>query len=380
MTINRPSLKPPFRDKIALLRGMFTNEYAYIGPFHVTIDTSKQCNLKCLGCRYQDRQIDFTSLGGQNVINISIDMIKQLFNDLKPMGTNAIILTGEGEPFLHPQLFDIISEVKKNRYHLTLRTNGTLLSESKAHKLIDNKVDILKVSLWATKPDEYQQLYPGVSSELFQKTLDGLKMVSRIKKIRKSQFPRVVIHQVINKYNYQTIHNMIDLAHNANCNSVYFAPFKAWEGKLTNTFLSSEEENILFDLLVSAKNKAEALNIGHNIDSALLRFKTGPNVWESFPCYLGWFHARIKLDGTVLPCDPCGIKMGNLNDNRIFDIWNSTEYRKFRKKGLTYKGLLKLNQNSDCSYCCHLANNARIHKIVKWIRPILIQKGDDDDV
>jgi MoaA/NifB/PqqE/SkfB family radical SAM enzyme len=373
--MQRPRLKPTLGDKIALVRGIITGERARIGPFHVTIDASSRCNLRCLGCRYQDPQINFPSPGEESQKDIPFELIQLLCAELKEMGTNAMILTGEGEPFLHPQLSEIIAAIKSNGYHLTLRTNGTLMTEENVHHLIDNEVDILKVSLWASDQVEYQKLYPGVRPETFEKTLDGFCLVDRIKRERKSPLPKLAIHHVVTRHNYRTVDRMIDLAHSKGVDAVYFAPFKAWQGTLTDEFVPEANGAELKRLLNIAREKAGDLGVEHNIQGALLRFEVGNNVWETFPCYIGWFHARVKLDGTVLPCDPYEKPMGNLKRNGIREIWEGPRYREFRRRGLTCASLAELGKYSDCGFCCHLVNNARFHSAAKWLKPFIFRNG-----
>lgn len=361
-------LKTILFDKIALLRGLLTKEYAYVGPLHITIDTTRRCNLRCLGCRYQDPRVNFPSTGGQKGMDVSLDLLKQLCKDAKPMGTNAMILTGEGEPFLHPQYPDVISTIKESGYHLTARTNGTLMKDEIIHKMIDLKVDVLKVSLWATSIEEYQHLYPGVNTDNFNKIIEGLKRVAHIKQERRSELPSLIIHQVVNKYNFSTVEKMVDLIHQAGCDGLYFAPFKAWKGALTSVFLSTDEEKELERQMVIARKKMSTLGIQHNVPTALLRFKTGNEVWKKYPCYVAWFHARVKLDGTVIPCDPYTVAVGNLNQERMPQIWNNEHYRNFRRKTLSREGLVDICRESDCGFCCHLGYNARIHRVGKWLK------------
>ena len=72
------------------------------------------------------------------------------------MGTRQIILCGDGEPFLHPRLFDLISVAKDAGFHVMLYTNGTLLDEVRLKYLIDLRLDILKVSMYASLLEEYK--------------------------------------------------------------------------------------------------------------------------------------------------------------------------------------------------------------------------------
>lgn len=39
-------------QKIKLLQGLLTGEYAHTGPFHAVVGLTSRCNLRCVGCRY----------------------------------------------------------------------------------------------------------------------------------------------------------------------------------------------------------------------------------------------------------------------------------------------------------------------------------------
>ena len=352
-----------------LLRGLLTAEKAYTGPYHVTVDLTSRCNMHCLGCRYNSPQVDFPYPGDKSIPDIPFDLIKQLCTDLKFSGTNDIILTGEGEPLLHPRVFDIISEIKTTGFYLTLITNGTLFNQDVVNKLIDARLDSLKVSLWASSPEQYRLCYPGTNPQNFEKTIEGLKLFASIKTERKSTLPVVIMHHVINRYNYRHILEMVDLAKETGCDALAFAPFKAWKGHLKEASISPEEVTLLEDLLNRARKRLNGSNIRHNVSDALLRFRIGEKVWEQLPCYIAWFHSRIKLDGTVLPCDPCDLPMGNLHEKTLPEIWNDRKYREFRNNALTREGLSAMGKYLDCGYCCHLVHNARINRFFRWIPP-----------
>ena len=91
------------------------------------------------------------------------------------MGTKNLILTGEGEPFLHPRMFDLISVAKRSGFNIILFTNGTLLNESSIQSLLVSRLDVLKVSLWARSPEEYSKNYPGAKSDNFARLVADKK-------------------------------------------------------------------------------------------------------------------------------------------------------------------------------------------------------------
>ena len=146
-------------EKIKLLRGLLTGEVAKTGPFYVDIDLTRRCNLQCLGCPYHSPHVNDTSPQNPAVMDLSIDFFKRLCNELKRMNTHGLILQGAGEPLLHPDVFEMISTAKAAGFHVTLITNGTLLDRETIEALIDARLDTLKVSLWASSAEQYQQNY-----------------------------------------------------------------------------------------------------------------------------------------------------------------------------------------------------------------------------
>ena len=75
------------------------------------------------------------------------------------------------------------------------------------------------------------------------------------------------------------------------------------------------------------------------------------------------------MDGTVLPCGDCNLVMGNLYDNSLEEIWNGPAYRAFRRQTWTRAGLRALGRQCDCAFCCHVLDNARVHRFFKWVAP-----------
>jgi MoaA/NifB/PqqE/SkfB family radical SAM enzyme len=359
---------------MALLKGLFTGEYAYAGPFHVTVDLTRTCNLSCLGCRYQCPDVNFPSSAEDHTVrNLSVDLFKTLCADLKQMGTTDVIFTGEGEPLLHPRFLDLVREAKASGFYLTLITNGTLLNSEIIQALIDARLDAIKVSLWASSIDQYTRNYPGTNPDYFIKVVDRLRLLTSIKRERESEFPVVYIHHVVNRHNFQTVERMVDLARETGCDRLSFAPFKAWKGDLKSASLSADAQKALEYTLATTGKETNTVPLKLNVEDALLRYRIGERVWEKLPCYIAWFHARVKIDGTVLPCDPCDSeagKMGSLIEEGFPEIWNGPAYRAFRRKVLTREGLSAMHGRCDCGFCCHLVHNAQIHRIFRYVAPV----------
>jgi MoaA/NifB/PqqE/SkfB family radical SAM enzyme len=359
-----------FGKKISFLRSLMGKEYAYSGPFHVTVDVTRRCNLNCIGCRYHSKAIEnIQSPGNQEVLDIDPLLFKKLCRELAALGTKAIELTGEGEPLVNKNLFNLISIAKENNLNVTVFSNGTLLDSQHIESLFDSQLGCLKVSLWAATKHVYESNYPGTNPDYFDKIIDGLSRLASVKKARSIVKPSVIIHHPINRNNYRTLEEFVALAHKTGCDGVSFSPLKTRRGGLISVSLQPEEEKAVLSCLSSLESKANALGLKHNIKDTLRRYEVGEAVWRTFPCYVGFLMTRVKVDGTLVPCNPCNIPMGKLNDSSFGEIWNNDAYKTFRRTTITRQGLESMEADCDCGFCCYLNDNWRVHHVFKWISP-----------
>lgn len=361
-----------FYEKMKLLKGLLSGDVAYTGPFFVNVDLTSRCNLQCIGCRFHSPLLNEPSPRDIcDIEDMPLSFFERLCKELKTIGTKSITLTGEGEPFLHPFLSDIISEAKRGGFHVTLVTNGTLLNKSIIEHLINSRLDILKVSLWAGTPREYEKNYPETKLIFLSKVTKGLKLLADLKTEQNSKFPFVVLHYPINRYNYKTIDAMVDLAHATGSNALSFSPFKTFRGKFDSLALTQDDEKIVRNSLLKINERSNSLSVKYNIKEVIQRYDIGADVWQKLPCYIAWLHARVLVDGTVFACHRSNLSMGNLNENSLYEIWNGSAYRKFRRKATNLKGLASLSENCDCNFCGFIINNVDIHKLFKWFSPFV---------
>jgi radical SAM protein with 4Fe4S-binding SPASM domain len=89
------------------------------------------------------------------------------------------------------------------------------------------------------------------------------------------------------------------------------------------------------------------------VNPNLRRYEYLPNSWERertvLHCSRIWHMANIQSDGDVVPCCndyDSSMKIGNVFETSLTEIWNSTEYRELRKKIFTEPDTLE-----KCFHC-----------------------------
>ena len=104
---------------------------------------TRRCNIDCGYCNEYD---DFSK-------PVALDLMLERVRHLGRLGTTLITISG-GEPLLHPDLDEIIREIKKTGAIAGMITNGYLINEARIHQLNAAGLDHLQISIDNINPDE----------------------------------------------------------------------------------------------------------------------------------------------------------------------------------------------------------------------------------
>jgi len=357
------SVTARFMKSMRLAAGLAGGSKAYTGPSYADIDITRRCNMKCLGCLYHSATFRGPRVQeAAGIPDIPFELVERLCAELPALGTREVVLIGEGEPLLHPRIFDIITAFKRAGCTVQLFTNGTLLDPHNAERMLASGLDTVKVSLWGSTPEEHLLYHPGSGERNFHATMNGIKTLAALRSGLGKTHPTVILTQPLGRYNYRSIRTRIELAAGLGCDGVRFAPFIPWQGEFASAGLTPDAIAFIEGEMKAVRERAESLSLVHNIDETLLRLKLGEHVWRRLPCYVGWFYTRVKVDGTVLSCDLGQIPLGNLHRGTFREIWNGAPYRSFRARAREPQTLTSLNPGCTCDWCCYAKDNYRMHQ------------------
>jgi len=360
-----------FIKKAKLLCGLMTGERAFNGPISVNIDVTHRCNLKCIYCRWHSSLLEQTLLDPVLKKDISPEVFSLVCSELKRMGTQTLLFVGAGEPLLHPQIFDLIAEAKKFGFEVVMYTNGVVLGEQTCKKLIELRLDVLRVSLKDSSAEEFETNNPQLKPGTYAKILDQLTLLANIKEQQNRRVPMVELCVPIDRSIMNALEKMTDIAHRSKCDRIHFSVVIDFGLEELKGFpLTPEEVKSACSNLRQLRGRMDKQSMPHNIDDVLLRFQLGESVWEKVPCYNSWLHAYVRTDGKVLTCQRSQVVMGDLEKSRFGEIWNSAVYRDFRRQVIDKNKLSLLNDSFHCSYCPNSVTNYRVHHYFRWMIPL----------
>lgn len=325
------------------LVGILDGKEAFIGPELVQIDLTNDCNNDCIGCWCRSPLLGDRTIP-QNIQKqtLPLDRVKMVLAECAQMGTTNIYLAGGGEPFMHPNIMDIVYYIKKMGLACHINTNFTLVSPSTADELVEIGVDHLVVSLWAATPDTYRRTHPNKTESTFDMIVDRIKQIVDLKQ---GGPPHIVLYHVIMNHNYHELQAMVSLAVELGVNAIEFAVVDVIPGLTDKLLLDEKQRTEVLAACGRIQRRIRKSQVYENleirIDNFLRCISTSgaadgnyeAEMLNETPCLIGWNFARIVADGNVNSCLKAHrIPVGNIYEKSFKEIWNSPEQMRFRSK------------------------------------------------
>lgn len=357
----------PLLRKASILAGALTGKVSFTGPDCVLISITDNCNFSCLNCRYHSSHTHSDTPYRPGVKRMPLELVRKIAAELKVIKPSVIIISGSGEPLLHPNLFEIIKLIKSTGSRIKLLTNGSLLNKATSTYLIDQGLDELRISLWAKNEKEFVANYPQTDPKYFQIIRENIQQISQLKQLKGRKNPTLCLHHPINRNNVESLGLLATLAQQWNLNEVSFSAVIPYPEVDQQSLLTEADIPQFRSSMRSLKGPFKELGIRHNIEQTVFHQEGGPTMTKLICCYNGWFQLRIQEDGLASPCNTCNIFVGNAHESSIEELWQGEKMQQFREKACTFRGLKEIARGGFCQYCCSYHVNRRIHRIVSRI-------------
>ena len=303
-------------------------------PLFLQLETNQICNLRCPSCPIGQpdahaKYVSSEKMDWNLYQKIILEGEKYDCPSMEPQGTN--------EPFLDQNLEDYIRFAADHGFiDIMLNTNGTLLTEERARKVLKSGITRLRFSLDAATKETFEKVRLGAK---YDTTMKNIERFLEIKKQEKCDLPVVGVNFCKTKFNEHEEEAFI----------------KKWIDKV--------------DFFVIQDFQPPDLDTNY---SEFLPSKSvfRENIQESgYNCQQPWQRVLVRSSGEVCPC--CAffskeLSLGNLKDHTIHELWNSKEMHDLRdmhKRG-------NYEENPWCKKCInHMGGDYSGSQLIDIKRP-----------
>jgi radical SAM protein with 4Fe4S-binding SPASM domain len=253
-----------------------------------------------------------------------------------------VVLHGIGEPLLNPELPGIVADVKGRGAYVLFNTNGLLLRGRLVAPLLRSGLDELRVSVDSASSDTYKAIR-GVDG--LDRIFANVESLTKEKAALDSATPKVSLWITGMKTNVLELPALVERAASIGITEVYLQRL-VYSGRG-----NAREEEALFrrapqaelDAIAEAGRLAEALGVtlrGSGEASALELVSEYEEDVNYHQCRRPWSLMYVTANGNVLPCCIApfteapyeDIKLGNVFDVSLEEVWNGPLYRKWRER------------------------------------------------
>jgi len=288
-------------------------------PYLIALNLTKRCNLRCAHC-----YLDATTKAGGGSDELSTEECYRLINQIAEVNRGCLLVITGGEPLVRPDILDIARHAVKQGFMVVFGTNGMLIDDRLAKKLVDIGVMGMGISIDSLDPQKHNT-FRGVP-RAWESAVAGIEACKR----NGLQFQ---IHFSAQPMNYQELPQVVDWAHQlgAKVLNVFFMVCTGRGEELTDITPSQYEEVLSFlvqcqdtysDMLVRARCAPHFKRLAYEKDPHSPMTKA--QGYMGGGCLAGTNYARVTPNGDVTPCPYMPLSAGNIRDKSFADLWEQS--------------------------------------------------------
>ncbi len=277
-------------------------------PSLVSWNLTRRCNLRCPHC--------YISAGKKTAAELTTDECLGLVAEMHALGTEMVILTG-GEPLLRKDIYDLASAAADQGMWVVMGTNGVLLDDRVAQKMVECGIKGVGISIDSIDPARHDGFRGGPNC--WQHSVKAID-------VARANGLEVLVQTTVMEENRDEIPRLIEFARQRGAWSfnLYFLVHTG-RGQHMKELSAEQTEAILTDLaeaqddyrpmLVRAKCAPQFKRIAYDL---------GKRGLESGGCMAGTDYCRITPDGDVTPCPYMPVSAGNVRQQSFTEIWRAS--------------------------------------------------------
>lgn len=288
----------------------------------VSIEIIQKCPNNCIHC---------SSCSTKNSsMMLPLDIIKHLIRGLSKLEVERICLSG-GEPFLHPNLLEIVKQISEHHIIVDIYTCGVIFNADKSSSLPLETLTYMKQAGLRTLLFNFPSVHESTYDLITQSKGHFPLLLESIKNCVSAGI-RAEIHFVPMKQNISDAVDVLEFGEKNGISQVNFLKLVP-HGRARNNMLAitpdDNEINALRNRLLNLEPHGEAIRLGLPLSES----------GSTPPCHAVREKLYIKFDGSVFGCeafkyisfhDSNGLEIipDNIFINEITEIYNNSVFLK----------------------------------------------------
>lgn len=301
--------------------------YRFKYPSQIGLEITNRCNFNCKHCINDSNNI--------SNVELPLSKIKEIIDYMHSKGLVCLDISG-GEPLVHPDIKEIIEYAYNNNMNLSVASNGYLVNSEIIELFKRCKVN-LRISFDGYNEDTYSIIRGKHKFEIVKKN---------IKLAVKENVP-VTLVTVLHQNNFDYLEKIIVEAKKLGVEKLRLMPYVTVGRGLDSDLKMLLPEQWKY-IVQNHKYLGQKFNLEIVIDSPLMAISEEKHC----PCLVGKLCLTIKSNGDAIPCALMDIKVGNIYEQTIEEIWKNNIFDDINDVNLLKGECKECKYKKDCAGGC----------------------------
>ncbi len=283
--------------------------------FLVQLHLTERCNLSCRHCYRQKRVKPELPLSRIADILRDIDRALGAWRTDCGVDFRLRLQIAGGEPFLRPEIFELIDFAKKLDFALSILTNGTLVGDSTAEALANGGVDLVQISLDGGERTHDSIRGPGA----YESAMEAARRLAERRVF-------VSLNATLSRLNAEEVDEILDAGRKCGASRVSFSrlvPLGSGS-ELADSVLSASELRRIYSKFAGRTDRDIEIACGDPLVGLLEDVGDVPAPAGDIAvggCSAGVAAVTVLPDGAAMACRRLGIEIGNLLKTPFRELW-----------------------------------------------------------
>lgn len=291
------------------------------------------CNLRCQQCYIWKNKKNFEDIN----IEEKKKIIKKLYYWMSTFTLNFLA----GEPFLHKDILLLVEYAANLGIKTSLTTNGSLVNEELARKIVKSGLTFIAFSLDSLHPKIHDEIR-GVKGT-HKKAIQGIRYLIAYRKQELRNTPVIYINSLIMAKNLEELPLLVEWVKKEKIDGITFQPIASpefFDGMVNNEYWFKKSrlwpnfkkvKNVL-DKLIELKKKGFPIKNSLNDLKKFYRYFQDPVRFSKEEwCTAGTESLTISTEGKLQLC-PGKIPLGDILKDNLGRKWNSFDAFRLRRE------------------------------------------------
>ena len=282
-----------------------------IYPIYMELSPSGGCNHRCTYCG-----LDFM---GYRAKFLDTDILKERLTELGELGLKSAMYAGEGEPFLHKQMAEIICHTKKAGIDVGVTTNAVLMKETITDEILGS-AEWIKVSINGATAETYAKIH-RTGRDDFDRVIKNMTYAAKVRE-KNGYKCALGMQLLLLPENHHEAAALAKLASDIGLDYLVIKPYSHHPQSKTQQYKNIKYSDYMYLADELAQFNSERFSVVFRVQ-AMQKWDNSEHGYER--CLALPFWSYIDSEGNVWGCSMYlndeRFLYGNINDQSFEQIW-----------------------------------------------------------